>query len=66
VVYSKIGSAANFTVNLSAAADKTLNCRFYNPQNGVFKSTFQRAGGSSSESFTKPDSNDWVLHILED
>ncbi len=65
VVYSKIGAAVNFTVNLSAAAGKTLNCRFYNPQNGVFNSTFQRSGGNSAESFSKPDSNDWVLHIVE-
>ena len=62
-VYSQSGSS--FTVNLSAASGKTLNCRFYNPRNGVFNSTFQRTGGSSAESFTKPDSSDWVLHIAE-
>jgi len=61
VVYSQSGSS--FTVNLSAASGETLNCRFYNPRTGVFESTFQRSGGSSAESFTKPSSSDWVLHI---
>jgi len=65
VVYSMINAASNFTIDLSAASGKTLNCRFYNPRTGIFNSTFQRAGGSSAESFSKPDSNDWVLHILE-
>jgi len=63
VVYSQSGSS--FTVNLSAASGKTMDCRFYNPRTGSFNSTFQRSGGSSSESFTKPSSSDWVLHILE-
>lgn len=65
VVYSKIGSSAGFSLNLSAAAGKTLNCRFYNPRTGVFNATFQRPGGNSAESFAKPDSDDWVLHIVE-
>jgi len=65
VIYSMINAAVNFTVDLSAAAGKTLNCRFYNPRDGVFNATEQRAGGSSAESFSKPDANDWVLHILE-
>lgn len=64
VVYSKIGSATTFSVNVSAAAGKTLDCRFYNPADGQFESTFQRTGGSSAESFTKPDTDDWVLHIV--
>ncbi len=64
-VYSRIGSSAGFSLNLSAAAGKTLNCRFYNPRTGVFNVTFQRPGGDSAESFTKPDSDDWVLHIVE-
>lgn len=63
VVYSKIGSSTTFNVNLSAAAGKTLDCRFYNPRNGNFRTTFQRAGGGI-ESFTKPNSDDWVLHIV--
>ena len=61
VIYSQSGSS--FTVNLSVASGKTLNCRFYNPKIGVFNSTFQVAGGNSTQLFTKPDSNDWVLHI---
>jgi len=62
VLYSKNGSPTTFTINLSAASG-TLYCRFYNPRTGVFNSTFERTGGSSAESFTKPDSDDWVLHI---
>jgi hypothetical protein len=62
VVYSQSGSS--FTVNLSAASGKTLDCRFYNPYTGAFNSTFQVAGGNSAQSFTKPSSSDWVLHIL--
>jgi len=60
VVYSKIGSPVNFNVNLSDAAGKTLNCRFYNPRDGQGGSS--RTGGGGS--FTKPDTEDWVLHIL--
>jgi len=62
-VYSKDGYST-ITVNLSAAAGKTLDCRFYDPRDGLFNATFQRTGGSSSESFTKPSSDDWILHIL--
>jgi len=62
-VYSK-SSYSTITVNLSAAAGKTLDCRFYDPRDGLFNATFQRTGGSSSESFTKPSSDDWVLHII--
>jgi len=63
VVYSKIGSSATFTLNLAAGAGKTFDCRFYNPRNGSFQSTFQVAGGAT-QSFTKPNSDDWVLHVL--
>ena len=62
VVYSQNGSSTNFDLDLSAAAGRTLDCRFYNPRNGQFGSIFQRTGGGIG-SFTKPDSNDWVLHI---
>ena len=65
VVYSKIAAATNFTLDLSAASGKILNCRFYNPRTGVFNSTFQRTGGNSTELFTKPDLDDWVLHVVE-
>ncbi len=63
VVYSKIGSSTTFNVNLTAAAGKTLDCRFYNPRNGNVRTPFQRAGGGV-ESFTKPNADDWALHIV--
>lgn len=59
VVYAQSGSS--FTVNL-AAAPGVFNCRFYNPRTGEFAAAFQRSGGTS-QSFTKPDSSDWVLHL---
>ena len=62
-VYSK-GGYSNITVNLSSAFGKTLDCRFYDPRDGIFETTFQRVGGSSAEPFTKPSSEDWVLHIV--
>ncbi len=64
VAYSMIGSSTSFTVNLSAAGGKTLDCRFYNPRTGQFNATFQRTGGGTV-SLTKPDSDDWALHIKE-
>ena len=64
VVYSKIGSSTGFSLNLSHAAGKTLTCRFYNPRTGQLGSPIYRAGGAT-ESFTKPDSNDWALHVVE-
>jgi len=64
VVYSMIGSPATVSVNLSATTGKTLNCRFYNPADGQFEPVFRRTGGSSHESFAKPDERDWVLHIV--
>ena len=63
-VYSKNGTPTNITVNLSTTSGKTLDCRFYDPENGVFEPNFLRTGGSSSEVFTKPDTSDWLLHIL--
>jgi len=64
VVYSKIGSSSTFTLDLTHAAGKTMNCRFYDPRTGFFGSSFARAGGGI-ETFTKPDSNDWTLHVVE-
>ncbi|HNT88228.1 MAG TPA: immunoglobulin domain-containing protein, partial [Candidatus Hydrogenedentes bacterium] len=63
VVYSKIGSSTNFNVNLFVGdgGGKIFDCRFYNPRNGNFQTTFQRAGGNI-EPFTKPSSDDWVIH----
>jgi len=65
VVYSKIDAPVTFSLDLSAAAGKTLNCRFYDPRKGRFGAAFQRKGGGT-ESFTKPDSADWVLHVAAD
>ena len=62
VVYSKLGSSTAFSLNMGADAG-VFDCRFYNPQNGQFGSTFQRQGGGSV-AFTKPDSNDWTLHVV--
>ena len=64
VVYSKIGSATTFSLDVSAANDKTLDCRFYNPRDGQFEPTFHRTGGNAAESFTKSNSDDWVLHVV--
>jgi len=63
-VYSMSGYST-ITVDLSSASGKTLDCYFYDPRDGISESTFQRTGGSSSESFTKPSSDDWALHIAE-
>ena len=63
-VYSKSGYSS-ITMDLGAASGKTLDCRFYDPENGTFNSTFTRSGGSGAEVFTKPDTGDWVLHIIE-
>ena len=64
VVYSKIGSAVTFTLNLGAASGKTLHCRFYNPRTGQLGAAFTRPGGGV-ETFTKPDAGDWALHAIE-
>ncbi len=61
IVYSQSGST--FDLNMSAG-NGTFNCRFYNPRSGLFGATFQRSGGAT-QSFTKPDSGDWVLHVVE-
>ncbi len=62
VVYSKIGSSSDFSLDLNAD-DGVFDCRLYNPQSGQFNASFQRRGGGVI-SFTKPDANDWVLHAL--
>ena len=61
VVYSKTGAAATFELDLRGA-DGTFTCRFYDPRTGRFEDSFKRAGGRR-ESFDKPDSDDWVLHV---
>jgi PKD repeat protein len=62
VVHSKNGASTTFNLDMSADSG-VFDCRFYNPQNGQFESTFQRQGGGT-ESFTKPNYDDWVLHIV--
>ena len=61
VVYATIGSAVTFNLNLTASTNLFL-CRFYDPRTGQFASSFQRQGGATV-SFTRPDANDWVLHL---
>ncbi len=60
VVYAQNGSSV--TVDLSASSNN-FDARFYNPRTGDFLSGFSVAGGGS-RSMTKPDSSDWVLHLL--
>lgn len=62
VAYSQSGTST-FNLNMSAGTG-TFNCRFYNPKTGQFGATFQRPGGGT-QSFSKPDSGDWVLHVVE-
>jgi len=62
VVYSKNGASTTFNLDMSAD-NGVFDCRFYNPQDGQFESIFQRQGGGT-ESFTKPNYNDWALHIV--
>lgn len=66
VVYCTINSPTVFDLDISAAMGKTVNCRFYNPRDGQFETMFQRLGGSSSETFTKPTSDDWILHVVQE
>jgi hypothetical protein len=66
VVYCKINSPTVFDLDISAAMGKTVNCRYYNPRDGQYEPMFQRVGGSSSETFTKPTSDDWILHVVQE
>ncbi|MHC4646839.1 MAG: putative collagen-binding domain-containing protein [Planctomycetota bacterium] len=66
VLYSTVGSPAAFSLDLSAAAGKTVNCRFYDPREGHFEPVFQRVASSSSETFTKPTLDDWILHVIRE
>ena len=63
VIYSKTGAPLTFTLNLTATNGKTIKAHFFNPRTGIFLTDFQRTGGKISESFTKPDSYDWILHL---
>jgi hypothetical protein len=66
VVYCMTGSPTAFDLDLSAAAGKTVNCRFYDPRDGQFEPMFQRVAGSNSKRFTKPTSDDWILHVIQE
>ena len=66
IFYSMIDSPTALEVDLSAAAGKTVNCRFYDPRRGCFEPMFQRVAGSSPERFTKPSSDDWILHLIQE
>jgi hypothetical protein len=49
-------------VNLAANTNR-YTVRWYNPRTGQTTTNANVSGGSASQSFTKPDSNDWVLHL---
>jgi hypothetical protein len=61
VVYSQSGD--DFTIDLSGAAGN-FSARFYNPRTGKFLPSFSVSGGAVSQVITKPDSGDWVLHLV--
>ncbi len=58
-VYSRSGKS--FALNLSAAAEKTVSTRFYDPRNGQWTEEVLVSGGSNSL-FDKPDGQDWVFY----
>lgn len=60
VVYSPGG--ASFGVNLSANTGP-FTVRWYNPRTGQTATNANVNGGSTSQLFTKPDTNDWTLHL---
>lgn len=60
-VYSPEGGS--FTVDLSAAAGKTLAVRWYNPQTGQFQSAPDVSGTTAPQSFAPPFTGDAVLHL---
>jgi hypothetical protein len=60
VVYAQNGTS--FTVDLSAASGD-FAARFYDPRTGEFRPEFT-VQGRGLRSVTKPNSSDWVLHLL--
>lgn len=64
VVYCVTDSAMDFTLDLTAAPGTAFNCRFYDPRAGQFEPIFHRVPGEKFETFTKPTSDDWVLHVV--
>ncbi len=63
VIYSPSG-AAGFTLNLSDGIGKSFSGRWYNPRNGTYAIQGLSIAGAASVSFAKPDSQDWVLHLV--
>jgi hypothetical protein len=61
VVYAPAGGA--FTVNLSAAKDKLLAARWYDPRTGRFHPADQITSGNTAHQFTQPFKADAVLHL---
>lgn len=61
-VYSKRGAPECFHLDLHHATDQDFSARFYDPVTGKVTQAFTVRGGSA-ETFTKPDSRDWALHL---
>lgn len=63
IIYDQSGN--NFTVNLS---DVSINliAQFFNPRTGQTQPEFAVRGGATAQIFTKPDAQDWVLHLVID
>jgi len=62
VIYAQNGGS--LTVNLSSLATNSV-AFWYNPRDGSTQSIKAINAGTPSETFTAPDSNDWVLHITK-
>ena len=60
LVYSMPGSET-ITLDLSATT-VSLPARFYDPRTGEFQPSLGLFGGAVT-AFTKPDTDDWVLHV---
>ncbi|HEU4996927.1 MAG TPA: DUF4038 domain-containing protein [Gemmatimonadaceae bacterium] len=63
VAYVRAGGS--LTVNRAQFTTATFNVRWYNPRTGATTNSGTAAFGSGSQTFTAPDSNDWVL-LLDD
>jgi len=61
VAYLSSGNST-ITVDLSNTVG-TLNARWYNPRTGFFQNIGNVIGGGI-QTFTTPDNQDWVLHLL--
>jgi len=63
VVYGPEGKP--FTVNLTAAQNRTLIARWYDPRKGQWYTPGRVVGGSEAQLFTPPLQGDAVLHLKE-